>query len=263
MISIINQPIHNIFMERVNNSERSIKLCSPYVKSDIIDEIYQQKNPNVGLSLITNVNLRNYYKKSSDIDAISSILSNNDVVINFQNLHAKFYIFDDCHVIITSANLTISGFRKNYEYGVESNNEDLVTQAVDDYTGLYSNDLSGKITKSHTAKIIDILSSIPVVKEPGLPAFKIEYDENETFTDNSSIIINNLTGWKRTFFEALQQIPKIYFPLQEVYSLETHLMRLHPDNKHIRAKIRQQLQFLRDIGLIKFMGSGQYRKLWN
>ncbi|MDE6208416.1 MAG: hypothetical protein K2M73_01940 [Lachnospiraceae bacterium] len=32
--------------------------------------------------------------------------------------------------------------------------------------------------------------------------------------------------------------------------------------KHsIEAKIRQQLQFLRDIGFIEFLGIGQYRKI--
>ncbi|MGI0085759.1 MAG: DpnI domain-containing protein, partial [Nitrososphaerales archaeon] len=32
-----------------------------------------------------------------------------------------------------------------------------------------------------------------------------------------------------------------------------------PNNAHIRDKIRQQLQVLRDMGLIEFLGSGSYR----
>lgn len=262
MIRIINQPVEDLFMEKVQSSRNSIKLCSPYVKSEVIDKVYLQKSSNVSLSLITNVNLRNYYKKSSDIEAINFILANNDDVINFQTLHAKFYIFDDNHLIITSANLTKSGFRKNYEYGVEFEGENLVKQAVDDYSGLCRNALSGKINTNHTANIISILSNIPTISEPTLPIYKLEYDENETFTENSSVIINSLTGWKRTFFEALQIIPKRNFSLQDTYELEEHLKVLYPNNKNIREKIRQQLQFLRDIGLIKFLGSGKYRKLW-
>jgi hypothetical protein len=40
------------------------------------------------------------------------------------------------------------------------------------------------------------------------------------------------------------------------------LQKKHPRNKNIEAKIRQQLQELGDLGLIDFMGSGYYRKLW-
>ena len=36
-------------------------------------------------------------------------------------------------------------------------------------------------------------------------------------------------------------------------------MALHPDNRHVRDKIRQQLQVLRDLGLVEFLGRGRYR----
>ena len=35
----------------------------------------------------------------------------------------------------------------------------------------------------------------------------------------------------------------------------------YPDNRHVREKLRQQLQRLRDLGLIAFLGSGHYEKL--
>ena len=31
------------------------------------------------------------------------------------------------------------------------------------------------------------------------------------------------------------------------------------DNRHVRDKIRQQLQVLRDLGLLEFRGDGSYR----
>ena len=42
---------------------------------------------------------------------------------------------------------------------------------------------------------------------------------------------------------------------------ETDLSRLRRDNRHVRDKIRQQLQVLRDLGLIEFRGRGHYRLL--
>jgi len=34
--------------------------------------------------------------------------------------------------------------------------------------------------------------------------------------------------------------------------------RLHPGNHHVREKIRQRLQVLRDLGLLEFHGDGHY-----
>jgi hypothetical protein len=31
----------------------------------------------------------------------------------------------------------------------------------------------------------------------------------------------------------------------------------HPDNRHVPDKIRQQLQILRDLGLVEFLGQGR------
>jgi type II restriction enzyme len=47
--------------------------------------------------------------------------------------------------------------------------------------------------------------------------------------------------------------------LNDVYAYENRLAVLHPDNKHVRAKIRQQLQVLRDNGILEFVGKGTYK----
>ena len=49
------------------------------------------------------------------------------------------------------------------------------------------------------------------------------------------------------------------FTLAEVYAQEAALARLHPENLHVRDKIRQQLQRLRDLGVVGFVARGQYR----
>lgn len=52
------------------------------------------------------------------------------------------------------------------------------------------------------------------------------------------------------------------FELEDVYAFEDRLAEMYPDNQHVRAKIRQQLQVLRDEGFIEFLGSGEYRLRW-
>lgn len=46
-----------------------------------------------------------------------------------------------------------------------------------------------------------------------------------------------------------------------MYNFINELTLKHPENKHIKDKIRQQLQLLRDKGIIEFRGRGHYRKL--
>lgn len=50
------------------------------------------------------------------------------------------------------------------------------------------------------------------------------------------------------------------FDLKQIYEFEQILSIQFPDNKHIKDKIRQQLQILRDQGVIEFSARGQYRK---
>ena len=66
-------------------------------------------------------------------------------------------------------------------------------------------------------------------------------------------------GWLAEIARILDDLPD-EFTLQEVYAFESELAERHPKNRHIRAKIRQQLQRLRDWGVIKFEGDGRYRK---
>lgn len=68
-------------------------------------------------------------------------------------------------------------------------------------------------------------------------------------------------GW---FFEVLKCITRLnaVFRLNDVYQFEAVLFKKFPQNKNIKAKIRQQLQFLRDRGFIKFLGNGVYEKVF-
>ena len=51
------------------------------------------------------------------------------------------------------------------------------------------------------------------------------------------------------------------FSLAEVYVYVDALRESHPQNMNIEAKIRQQLQILRNLGLLQFVKRGHYRKI--
>ena len=66
-------------------------------------------------------------------------------------------------------------------------------------------------------------------------------------------------GWLTDIISCIRKLDKREFTLQEMYEFEDWLGKMHPQNKHIRPKIRQQLQILRDRGILEFIGRGRYR----
>ena len=68
-------------------------------------------------------------------------------------------------------------------------------------------------------------------------------------------------GWLLDVLSCVDKIPDNEFSLAQVYSFESELAAKYPNNNNIRAKIRQQLQMLRDRGFVEFSNRGIYRKL--
>jgi len=54
-------------------------------------------------------------------------------------------------------------------------------------------------------------------------------------------------------------VPTNTFTTADVYAFECELEKLHPDNRHVKDKIRQQLQVLRDMGLLRHVERGLWR----
>ena len=57
----------------------------------------------------------------------------------------------------------------------------------------------------------------------------------------------------------IDRLAKKQFVLSDVYEFEGELKSKHPRNLHVKDKIRQQLQVLRENGYLEFLGQGAYR----
>lgn len=71
----------------------------------------------------------------------------------------------------------------------------------------------------------------------------------------------NLRGWIMDVLTCVNSTHSEIFTLQEIYKYADTLGAKHNQNNNVEAKIRQQLQFLRDKGFIEFIERGIYRKL--
>ncbi|MGB6974598.1 MAG: DpnI domain-containing protein [Terracidiphilus sp.] len=68
-------------------------------------------------------------------------------------------------------------------------------------------------------------------------------------------------GWTLLTLRLVRTLGKAAFRLDDVYALEGEFAKAYPGNRHVRDKIRQQLQELRDLGVLEFVRRGEYRIL--
>lgn len=66
-------------------------------------------------------------------------------------------------------------------------------------------------------------------------------------------------GWLIEVMKCVESIGKRDFQIDDLYAFENRLNALYPDNRNVRPKIRQQLQYLRDRGYLDFVSRGYYR----
>jgi type II restriction enzyme len=68
----------------------------------------------------------------------------------------------------------------------------------------------------------------------------------------------NERGWTTLTLAVIRTLAKKEFSLSDLYGRERLFAEVYPSNRHVRAKVRQQLQILRDLGLLSFEGRGSY-----
>lgn len=121
---------------------------------------------------------------------------------------------------------------------------------------------------------IPVHARIPVIEEGNIRAKQAVCEDYERLRPLERLHVQK-RGWTLDVLQVVQSLTKpkfengkskfekvlknTEFTLADVYAQAGSLGRLHPGNRHIQAKIRQQLQVLRDLGLITFLGGGCYR----
>ena len=68
-------------------------------------------------------------------------------------------------------------------------------------------------------------------------------------------------GWIIDIMKCVDKIQGNSFTLKELYAFENQLKLKYPNNNRIKDKMRQQLQFLRNKGIVEFTSRGNYKKV--
>ena len=105
---------------------------------------------------------------------------------------------------------------------------------------------------------IPLHARIPIIQEGNVRSRQAVRDAYERLRPLEKLRVEK-RGWTLDVLQVVQSLNKREFSLLDVYAHAEALAKLHPANRHVRDKIRQQLQELRDLELVEFLGRGEYR----
>jgi len=266
MSKFILTPTLDALVEWARQVEHRVLVLSPFV-NQVLLQLDDCICVNADRRLITRANVLAFARGVSSLRALRSLKRRGWTVQTLPSLHAKVYIFDQSRALVTSANATRRGLLSNLECGVVVTEPSKVLelqtllerhlQAAGDVTTLSREDL--KKLEAPVRMVKEACEQAAIRERTLLP----EEDVTEiSLPWPAAEFLAGFTGWKRLTLSGILRLPQ-EFTLAEVYEVCGPLAARHyPRNKNWQAKLRQQLQFLRDLGIVLFCGQGRYKRLY-
>ena len=178
--------------------------------------------------------------------------------------HPKLYLLDHgeaTDVIVGSSNLTDGGLRKNTELNavMELDSGD---ETLDDVRGVYDHFKFASECFTPDAEFVEAYAEaaerVSRTRRREVDAVAAEGLAEVLSAKRSALRLRppsavELRGWQRLVYDALPEGP---FQTDELYVHETWFAKEYPHNRHIRQKICEILQQLRDMGLLRHVRHG-------
>jgi len=262
---IITSPTDQWLRESLRHCNESFAVSSPYVGAYLRDMV-SKLDEEITTTLLTRTLLTDFASRASDLEAVHSLAQRTKGILSLSSLHAKVYVIDNRRAIVTSANATFSGMHRNRECGVEiSTGRDikylrgLIESGFEAIPKpqLWTADDLAELRESVEA-LRAALPRIATLREAAIeapPRVQLQQRQFDRF-------LENLSGWAQLTMEGIARIPSDICTMDQVFAACAPLAATrYPDNRHVREKLRQQMQRLRDLGLVAFLGSGRYERL--
>jgi hypothetical protein len=262
---IVVTPTDKWLKTALTKCNKSFSVSSPYI-GDYLGKAVSNLDSNVSITLITRTLLTDFASNASNLDAVRGLAARAGGILSLSSLHAKVYVIDSKRALITSANATFSGMYRNRECGFEiTRRKDVNSLHKFIETGF------GTVPKPQLWSIEDLdelrepveqlraaLPRVALLREQAIeapPRVRLQPKQYHR-------LVESFSGWLQLTMEGISRIPSDTFTMNEVLAACVPLaVSRYPDNRHVREKLRQQMQRLRDLGLVLFLGHGRYERL--
>lgn len=262
---IVVSPTHDWIKAALHDCSSSFVVSSPYV-GNYLQAAVLRLPERISVSLLTRTVLADFASYASDLDAVQQIAQRSGGVLSLSSLHAKVYIIDCKKALVTSANATYSGMHRNRECGFEVMAAQEVCQLTElVYTGFGATPKPQRWTATDLEALREpvktLRAALPRVHKQRKVAIeeppRVNLPRRQFYR-----LLDTLPGWTRLTLEGISRIKPDVFTMDQVWSVCVPLAATRfPNNQHVREKLRQQMQRLRDLGLVLFLGKGRYERL--
>lgn len=264
MSPFVTTPTRNWLEQSLQSCSSRFLVASPYIGS-YLPNLAARLSHKVKTTLLTRTDLRDFALGASDIDALCTLARQGTKILSLAGLHAKVYVIDDKRALVTSANATMGGMERNWECGVAL--EDARTiEAVANLIlcGFGSpqpphnwNADEIEMLREPVSTLRDQLPpprQLPRLDASQLPSIKLR-------REGQRVLLGGFSGWTKLALEGVLLQRDDLFTLDELVAICRPLAASHfPRNRYVREQLRKQLQRLRDLGLVEFIGGGNYRR---
>jgi hypothetical protein len=261
---IVVSPTDRWLKTALDSCSSSVAVSSPFVGQYLSDAVSQLR-PEIAVTLLTRTLLGDFASNASDLDALCA-LAERGGIFSLSSLHAKVYVVDTKSALITSANATFSGMYRNRECGVEIKNRAVISTLrglIESGFGssprpqLWTRDDLEELRKPVEA-LRSALSRVTTLREAAIEAPpRVRLQRRQL-----AHLVESFSGWLQLTMEGISRIPSDTFTMNEVFAACAPLAASRfPENRHVREKLRQQMQRLRDLGFVLFLGGGRYERL--
>lgn len=270
-MQIIVTPTFDHLAEHAQNCASKMIVGSPFVNGGLI-ELANLVPKNVSQMLITRTDLRDFAIRASNLDSLCVLAQNGMTIKSMYKsnyFHAKVYIFDESFALVTSANATYAGLRRNLECGLGTSDKELIRKLTTQLlNGFGASEPPRQIELAELQGLQTALENVEVTlpnPTDGMLAGDNELiDEASYYISDRDALMADFDGWQKLTLNEMLNMPESEFGLQELLDLCEPVAAIqYPENNNVRAKLRQQLQFLRDFGLVEFVRPGRYKRTMN
>ncbi len=263
MTEFVVTPTDRWFQTELATCKTQWLVSSPYI-GGWLSRVQQSLPKSIRKVLLTRADLRDFASGASDLDTLCALAAHGTEIIISHRLHAKVYVIDENCGLVTSANATFNGMHGNYECGVVLRESASVRQAADLIISSFgARESPQRWTVAQLESLQEPVRQIKKTLPPKIIAASVEYRlllDVDPRKPIGSSLREHLPGWTRLALEGVQMQPQVFDLDAFVSACAPLVVEHYPNNKNVRPKLRQQLQRLRDLGLIEFLGNATYER---
>jgi hypothetical protein len=218
-----------------------LRIVCPFIKLKSVERFFNYYKP-ADIKVLTRFNLRDFYEGVSDIEALEYLLKAGAEVRGIRGLHSKLYLFGTEHLLLTSANLTEAALLRNAEFGCETDEPYILSEAHRYFERLWGKASAG-VSAAKLAEWKMQVTTAQAIPRPGVPGAGLP-DHGAVFSMNQSVpfgaaivspIFDSANAFVKFFGTSTGRSDPSVAVLEEVQRSGSHWACSYPASKAPRA----------------------------